>query len=189
MGASVLSAHAFQHAVAVELAGIADDIVVFTAIAAGNGYSYLRGDELLQLKLLEDAPPCAGLSPRPGELSVAQDRSLAFGVLGAGAYGIAGIERPSGALLESELFELALLIRGLGLAADYALGRRLAPRAETLLSPREREVSRMLVEGYANLNVAAHLGISENTIRTYIRRLYKKLNVCNRIDLIRACAL
>jgi len=188
MGASVLSAHEFQHAVAVELAGIADDIVVFTAIAAGNGYSYLRGDELLQLELLEDAPPCAGLSPRPGELSVAQDRSLAFGVLGTGVYGIAGIERPGGTLTASELLELALLIRGLGLAADYALGRRVAPRAETLLSPREREVARMLVEGYANLNVAAHLGISENTIRTYIRRLYKKLNVCNRIDLIRACA-
>src|SRR4029079_9689263 len=113
----------------------------------------------------------------------APDRSLAFGVLGTGVYGIAGIERPGGELTDSELLELAILIRGLGLAADYALGRRVAPRGGTLLSPREREVQRLLVEGYANLNVAAHLGISENTIRTYIRRLYKKLNVCNRIDL------
>ena len=123
MGASVLSAHEFQHAVAVELAAIADDIIVFTAIAAGDGYSYVRGDVLLQLELLEDAPPCAGLSPRPGELSVAPDRSLAFGVLGTGVYGIAGIERPGGELTDSELLELAILIRGLGLAADYALGR------------------------------------------------------------------
>jgi DNA-binding CsgD family transcriptional regulator len=181
-----LSARAFQQAVASELAGIADDLVVFTAITAGDGYAYVRGDELLQLALLEDA--CAGLPPRPGELSIAKDRRLAFGVLGASMYGIAGIERPSGTLTESELLELEFLIRGLGLAADYALGPSFAPRADTLLSPREREVARLLVEGYANLNVAAHLGISENTIRTYIRRLYKKLNVCNRIDLIRACA-
>lgn len=183
-----MSAREFQHAVAVELAGIAADIVVFTAIAAGDGYSYLRGDELLQLKVLEDAPSCSGELPAPGMLSVAEDRSLAFGVLGTGVHGVAGIERPSGALTESELLELAILIRGLSVAADYALGAKGAPRAATLLSPREREVARLLVEGYANLNVAAHLGISENTIRTYIRRLYKKLNVCNRIDLIRACA-
>jgi DNA-binding NarL/FixJ family response regulator len=58
--------------------------------------------------------------------------------------------------------------------------------ADPPLSRREREVAQLLVGGYANLNIAAHLGISENTTRTYIRRLYKKLKVCNRIDLIRA---
>lgn len=183
-----MSARGFQEAVASELAVIADDLVVFTAIAAGDGYAYARGGEHLQLEVLEDAPSCVGLAPRPVGLSIAEDRRLAFGMLGAGMHGIAGIERSSGVLTESELLELEILLRGLGLAADYALGRRIAPRVETLLSPREREVARLLVEGYANLNIAAHLGISENTIRTYIRRLYKKLNVCNRIDLIRACA-
>lgn len=63
---------------------------------------------------------------------------------------------------------------------------RVPSAAEPTLSRREREVAALLVGGYANLNIAAHLGISENTTRTYIRRLYKKLGVCNRIDLIRA---
>lgn len=63
---------------------------------------------------------------------------------------------------------------------------RVPSAAEPTLSKREREVAALLVGGYANLNIAAHLGISENTTRTYIRRLYKKLGVCNRIDLIRA---
>lgn len=68
--------------------------------------------------------------------------------------------------------------------ARYSVVR--VPGTATLsLSRREREVAQLLIGGYANLNIAAHLGISENTIRTYIRRLYKKLNVCNRIDLIR----
>ncbi len=63
---------------------------------------------------------------------------------------------------------------------------RVPSAAEPTLSRREREVAALLVGGYANLNIAAHLGSSENTTRTYIRRLYKKLGVCNRIDLIRA---
>ena len=35
------------------------------------------------------------------------------------------------------------------------------------------------------MNVAAISGLSENTVRTYIRRLYQKLGVANRADLVR----
>lgn len=52
------------------------------------------------------------------------------------------------------------------------------------LSAREREIARLLIDGYAALNVAAVLELSENTVRTYVRRLYKKLNVNNRADLV-----
>jgi DNA-binding CsgD family transcriptional regulator len=54
------------------------------------------------------------------------------------------------------------------------------------LSEREREVSRLLVMGYSSLNVAAITGLSENTVKTYIRRVYQKLGVSNRTDLVRA---
>lgn len=52
------------------------------------------------------------------------------------------------------------------------------------LSTREREIAQLLVDGYAALNAAAVLELSENTVRTYVRRLYKKLNVSNRADLV-----
>lgn len=52
------------------------------------------------------------------------------------------------------------------------------------LSAREREIASLLVEGYATLNAAAVLDLSEHTVRTYVRRLYKKLNVSNRADLV-----
>jgi DNA-binding NarL/FixJ family response regulator len=54
------------------------------------------------------------------------------------------------------------------------------------LSSRERQVAELLIEGYANVNVAAVLGLSENTIRTYVRRLYRKLGVYSRLELARA---
>lgn len=53
------------------------------------------------------------------------------------------------------------------------------------LSKREREMARLLVAGYSGVNVAAISGLSENTVRTYVRRLYQKLGVANRADLVR----
>ncbi|WP_394823062.1 LuxR C-terminal-related transcriptional regulator [Pendulispora albinea] len=53
------------------------------------------------------------------------------------------------------------------------------------LSPREREVARLLVAGYTVVNTAAIMGIGESTVRTYVRRLYRKLAVTNRADLVR----
>ena len=60
-----------------------------------------------------------------------------------------------------------------------------APAAMEGLSRREREIARLLVAGYSGVNVAAIAGLSENTVRTYVRRLYQKLDVNNRADLVR----
>ena len=54
-----------------------------------------------------------------------------------------------------------------------------------LLSARERAVARLLIKGYEPANIAAITGIAEHTVRTYIRRAYKKLGVCRRADLVR----
>lgn len=59
------------------------------------------------------------------------------------------------------------------------------PGAAFGLSKREREIARLLVAGYSGVNVAAISGLSENTVRTYVRRLYGKLAVSNRADLVR----
>jgi DNA-binding CsgD family transcriptional regulator len=60
-------------------------------------------------------------------------------------------------------------------------------RADALdgLSRREREVARLLVAGYSGVNVAAISGLSEHTVKTYVRRLYTKLGVNRRADLVR----
>jgi DNA-binding CsgD family transcriptional regulator len=53
------------------------------------------------------------------------------------------------------------------------------------LSRREMEVARLLADGYSLVNAAAVLGLSENTARTYLKRMYAKLGVCNRVQLVR----
>lgn len=56
--------------------------------------------------------------------------------------------------------------------------------SEKVLSPREREIARYLAEGYSTINIGAILGVSPNTVRTYVRRVYTKLNVCSRVELV-----
>lgn len=59
------------------------------------------------------------------------------------------------------------------------------PGAIDALSRREREIAKLLIAGYSGVNVAALSGLSENTVRTYVRRLYSKLGVNCRADLVR----
>ncbi len=53
-----------------------------------------------------------------------------------------------------------------------------------LLSKRELDVVRCVSEGMTNRHVASHLGLSEHTIKNYIFRIFDKLGVSNRAELI-----
>lgn len=55
-----------------------------------------------------------------------------------------------------------------------------------MLSPRERKIAQLLTEGYSTFNVAAITGITEHTVRTYVRRIYRKFGICNRSELVRS---
>jgi DNA-binding CsgD family transcriptional regulator len=51
------------------------------------------------------------------------------------------------------------------------------------LTPREADVAFLAASGYACLNIAADLGISEHTVRTHLKRIYRKLGVSSRVSL------
>lgn len=82
----------------------------------------------------------------------------------------------------------------LGCAAEFDASRGLAVALvsvdgePTKLSARERQIAQLLAAGYSTVNAAAIMSLSENTIRTYVRRLYRKLEITNRADLTRKCA-
>jgi DNA-binding CsgD family transcriptional regulator len=52
------------------------------------------------------------------------------------------------------------------------------------LTPRERETARLLVLGKTNAEIAKELYISENTVRSHIKAIYRKADVANRVQLI-----
>lgn len=56
--------------------------------------------------------------------------------------------------------------------------------AEVGLTAREKEVSRLLLEGLSNKEMAGKLFISENTLKTHLRNIYRKFGVSKRNELI-----
>jgi RNA polymerase sigma factor (sigma-70 family) len=52
------------------------------------------------------------------------------------------------------------------------------------LTPREKEVLRLMAEGTSSRDIASHLGISYTTVRTHIRSLGSKLGVHSKLEAI-----
>jgi DNA-binding NarL/FixJ family response regulator len=59
-----------------------------------------------------------------------------------------------------------------------------APGAAPALSPREEQVVSLLAEGLANKQIAHQLGISETTVKGYLRDVYDKLGANDRAQAV-----
>ncbi|PNY82703.1 helix-turn-helix transcriptional regulator [Deinococcus koreensis] len=115
-----------------------------------------------------------GWAALPADATAAE---LIAGVLGAAA-GLAVLppaQVSSPGLAASELTPSGLTPAEL--ADDEALG--LGAR-EVSLTPRERDVLALLVEGLSNKRVARDLGVSESTVKFHVGALYSKLGVQSR---------
>jgi DNA-binding CsgD family transcriptional regulator len=58
------------------------------------------------------------------------------------------------------------------------------PSRADSLSPREREIARMVGEGYTNKMIARVLDISLWTVSTHLRRIFAKLGVTTRAAMV-----
>ena len=70
-----------------------------------------------------------------------------------------------------------------------ALSSNLSPRlrnakGEFLLTKREEEVVNLVAEGLGNRQMAQLLRIKENTVKKSLLRVYEKLGVSNRVELV-----
>jgi two-component system nitrate/nitrite response regulator NarL len=54
----------------------------------------------------------------------------------------------------------------------------------TLLTPRERGVVRLVAEGMRNQEIALKLNLSEHTVRNYLLRIFDKLGISSRVELV-----
>jgi DNA-binding CsgD family transcriptional regulator len=89
---------------------------------------------------------------------------------------------------------LAIFFIALGVWAGIKLTPRRAPSqdfrrnaaaARSLgLSPRELEIIEALATGESNKEMARRLGISPNTVKTHIARVYEKLEVQRRVQAV-----
>jgi DNA-binding NarL/FixJ family response regulator len=69
-------------------------------------------------------------------------------------------------------------------AFDRVLHREAAVRqAAALLTPREKEIVRMVAEGLRNRDIATRTAISEGTVKIHLHNIYEKLGVDGRLAL------
>ncbi len=53
-----------------------------------------------------------------------------------------------------------------------------------LLTGREEDVVRLVADGMRNRDIAEHLGVTEHSVRNYLYRIFEKLGVSTRVELI-----
>ncbi len=129
--------------------------------------------------ILADAPDTAILV-----LTSFSDRRRITGALDAGAVGY---------LLKDASADA--VVRGIRTAAEG--GSPIDPRAARLLleaksapdplagiSPREREVLALLVDGQPNKLIARQLGISEKTVKAHLTSIFRTIGVTDRVQAI-----
>lgn len=130
------------------------------------------------------APECAVIM-----LTIHVDEERIFAALSAGAVGYLVKDTPPARLLAA-IQEAAH--GGAPMTPEIArkvvaLFRKPAASATAdthRLSARETQVLQHLADGYSYQNIAAHLEVSVETVRTYIRRIYDKLHVHTRSEAV-----
>jgi len=53
-----------------------------------------------------------------------------------------------------------------------------------LLTKREEDLVRAVADGLSNRDIAGKLNLSEHTVKNYIFRIFEKLGVSNRVELV-----
>ena len=68
--------------------------------------------------------------------------------------------------------------------AETASLRIVTAEGEDLLTRREKDVVRLVAEGFGNREVAQQLGLSEHTVKNYLFNVFDKLGISSRAELI-----
>ena len=86
---------------------------------------------------------------------------------------------------DAELLAAVRAVAGGGTYLDPAIGGRLlAAPAEAELTPREREVLRLIALGHTNAEVAERLYLSLRTVETHRANIHRKLGTESRVELV-----
>jgi DNA-binding NarL/FixJ family response regulator len=123
-------------------------------------------------------------------LSADERRDTVLAALDAGAAGFIP-KTAQGTVLEDALravLEGRAWVPQAALDAHAAPPARTAAAATTELSPRQRDVLRLLIEGRSNKLICRELDLSESTVKTHLAAIFRRLEVENRTQAVIAAA-
>jgi DNA-binding CsgD family transcriptional regulator len=62
--------------------------------------------------------------------------------------------------------------------------RVLVSRRREILTPREKQVAALAAEGLSNRDIAGELNLSEHAVKKYLFRIFDKLGISSRVELV-----
>jgi DNA-binding NarL/FixJ family response regulator len=126
-------------------------------------------------------------------LMAAEDRELAVQSFRLGARGLfcladSSFQRLCDCIGQVHLGEIWASTRQLNYLLESVCQvpslRVLSANGEKLLTSREEQVVALVADGLTNRNVATELGLSEHTVKKYLFRIFEKLGISNRVELV-----
>jgi DNA-binding NarL/FixJ family response regulator len=91
------------------------------------------------------------------------------------------IQRVAGGQIWANTEQMTFL---LDLISEVPSLRVLNSRGRELLTPREEQVVALVAEGLSNRDTARELNLSEHTIKKYLYRIFEKLGISGRVELV-----
>jgi DNA-binding NarL/FixJ family response regulator len=91
------------------------------------------------------------------------------------------IQRVAGGQIWANTEQMTFL---LDLVSEVPSLRVLNSRGHQLLTPREEQVVALVAEGLSNRDTARELNLSEHTIKKYLFRIFDKLGISSRVELV-----
>ncbi len=79
-------------------------------------------------------------------------------------------------------FERALIVEDLEEPREWLADLLPRERSDSKLTDREVDVLRLIAKGYRATEVAPLLGLSANTVSSYVRDIYRKLGISSRAE-------
>lgn len=126
--------------------------------------------------------------------SAADDRATVLAALDAGAMGFIPKTVPSDVLMSALriVFAGAIYVppEALDGAQVASLDRTLPPRSDEFaaLTPRQREVMQLLLQGHSNKRICRQLDIAENTVKVHVSAVLRALGAENRTQAVLAAS-
>jgi DNA-binding NarL/FixJ family response regulator len=180
-----LSYNEIEQADSMKRTGLAQkpDIVLF---ASGSQLPDLK-KKLLRVKKRFPGTPIIFLSSRP------EPESMELNIIKWGARGFLSSTAPSGALIKAvkacyagEIWAsrkfAGMIMDDLGEEKLLAGARKSGQEIPGQLTRQELKVIMLMASGFRNAEIGKKLFISESTVKTHINRLFKKINVKNRLQ-------
>jgi DNA-binding NarL/FixJ family response regulator len=158
--------------------------VIIVSCAGGQS-----APEMTTLRMLHNSYP---LVPKVALVDV-DDRESVVDAFRAGARGIFSlaassfqllcdcIRRVHGGDISASKQQLNYLLESV---CQVPAVRVAAAGGQNLLTHREEQVVALVADGLSNRDVATELGLSEHTVKKYLFRIFDKLGISNRVELV-----